>query len=256
MQQEEKMGLKNEEKERYQRQILLKEIGNEGQEKLKNSSCLVIGAGGLGSPVCFYLAAVGIGHIGVMDGDRLEPSNLNRQIIHKTKDLGEFKAASAREKMLELNPNIKVTAYCEFLTYENADEILKDYDFVVDATDNFKAKFLINEVCVRNNKAFVYAGISNFKGQLMTVLPHKSPCLKCIFTDEALSEENNAVERKATIGAIVGVIASLESLEAIKYLLGIGELLTGKMLIVDGLSTNIRKVTMPERNEHCESCGA
>lgn len=248
------MSLSNEEKERYQRQILLKELSVNGQEKLKESSCLVIGAGGLGSPVCFYLAAAGIGRIGVMDGDRLEPSNLNRQIIHKSSDLGELKAKSAKDKMLELNPNIKVEAYCEFLTYENADEILKDYDFVVDATDNFESKFLINEVCVRNNKAFVYAGIFNFKGQIMTVLPHKSPCLRCIFSKDALLKENNAVERKATVGAVAGVLGCLEALEAIKYLANIGDLLTGKMLVIDGLNMEVRKITLPERTSDCEVC--
>jgi len=247
------MSINIEDKERYKRQIMLKEFGEEGQEKLASSSCLIVGAGGLASPVLYYLGAAGVGRLGIIDADKVELSNLNRQIIHNNKDLGRLKVESAKEKINALNPNIDVKIYREFLKDENADEILKDYDLIIDATDSFRTKFLINDVCVRNKKPFIYAGLLNFKGQLMLVIPGKTPCLHCIFGDE-LPKDVDAEENKAVLGALAGIIGSMQALEAIKYLTGIGKGLDSKLLIVDAFTMNIRKLDMGEKNKECKIC--
>ena len=242
-----------EELERYKRQLLLDEIGEKGQKLLKIKSCLVVGAGGLGSPALFYLAAAGVGTIGIIDGDEVEITNLNRQILHKTRDIGVAKSKSAKEKLLELNPYINVCEYNFFLDKENGDEIIKKYDVIIDACDNFETKFLINELCIRNNKAFIHGGIYNFKGQLTTIIPGKTLCLKCLFEDvpkEVLQDD----KRKGVIGAIAGVIGSMQALEAIKYLLKIGDLLSGYMLEVNGLNMKIRKIKLPGPNKDCPIC--
>lgn len=167
------MAFTNEQLERYSRHIILKEVGAKGQKKLLNASVLIIGAGGLGAPAAMYLAAAGVGTIGIVDADEVDLSNLQRQIIHSTADIGKAKVKSAKETMEAINPDVTVKTYREFVTSENIMELIKDYDFIIDGTDNFPAKFLINDACVMAGKPFSHAGIIRFKGQLMTYVPEK-----------------------------------------------------------------------------------
>ncbi|MDD7732109.1 MAG: HesA/MoeB/ThiF family protein, partial [Eubacteriales bacterium] len=169
--------------ERYSRQTVIEEIGTKGQEKLKRSSVLIIGCGGLGSPAALYLASAGIGRIGLVDDDIVSISNLQRQILHGETDLGVPKTESAENSIKRINSDIIIDKYQERLTEDNAEEIFREYDFIIDATDNFESKFLINDVCVRMKKAFVHAGVMGFKGQVMTYVPGKGPCYRCIFCD-------------------------------------------------------------------------
>ena len=170
------MAFTNEQLERYSRHIILKEVGAKGQKKLLNASVLIIGAGGLGAPAAMYLAAAGVGTIGIADADEVDLSNLQRQVIHTTADLGKAKVKSAKETMQAINPDVKVNTYRKFITSENIMDIIKDYDFIIDGTDNFPAKFLINDACVMAQKPFSHAGIIRFKGQLMTYVPGEGPC--------------------------------------------------------------------------------
>ena len=174
--------LSEEQIERYSRHILLQDVGLEGQEKLLNAKVLIIGAGGLGSPVSLYLAAAGVGHIGIVDADVVDLSNLQRQVIHQTKDLGRPKVESAKEKMIGINPDVEVTTYHDFLDSHNAEEIIQPWDFIIDGTDNFPAKFLINDACVRLGKAFSHGGILRFQGQTFTHLPGTA-CYRCFFKE-------------------------------------------------------------------------
>lgn len=240
--------------ERYIRNILIDEIGEKGQEKLREAKVLVVGAGGLGSPVIMYLAAAGIGTIGIVDSDVICESNLNRQIIHSAKDVGKSKVISAKEAVERLNDSINVVTYPVLLNEENAADIIKEYDFVVDCVDNFEGKFLINDVCVAGHKAFCHAGVIRFNGQVMTYVPGKGPCYRCIF--EEVPEKGTVPEsfEIGIIGAIAGVIGSVQALEAIKYILGIGELLTGKMFIMDGLTMKSRIAGFPHASKNCKAC--
>ena len=172
------MAFTNEQLERYSRHIILKEVGAKGQKKLLNASVLIIGAGGLGAPAAMYLAAAGVGTIGIVDADEVDLSNLQRQIIHSTADIGKAKVKSAKETMEAINPDVTVKTYREFVTSENVMELIKDYDFIIDGTDNFPAKFLINDACVMAGKPFSHAGIIRFKGQLMTYVPGEGPCYR------------------------------------------------------------------------------
>ncbi len=238
---------------RYDRQIILPQVGIEGQKKLKNAKVLIIGAGGLGSPAALYLAGAGIGTIGIMDADTVSISNLPRQIIHHTENVDQNKAESAKTAMQKLNDSITVKAYNTFLTAENAEEIISGYDFIVDAVDNFKTKFLINDVCVLLKKPFCHAGIMRFEGQVMTYVPGEFPCYRCIFEDVPENVPN--CSQAGIIGAVAGIIGSIQALEAIKYILGIGELLTGKMFIIDGLSMKTRIAEFALKNKNCKVCG-
>ena len=175
------MAFSNEQLERYSRHIILKEVGAKGQKKLLNAKVLIIGAGGLGAPCAMYLAAAGVGTIGIADADEVDLSNLQRQIIHSTDDLGKAKVQSAKETMNHLNPDVNVITYRTFVTSENIMDLIKDYDFIIDGTDNFPAKFLINDACVMAKKPFCHAGIIRFKGQLMTYVPGEGPCYRCVF---------------------------------------------------------------------------
>ena len=175
------MALTDEQRERYARHIVLKGIGEEGQKKLLEAKVLIIGAGGLGSPAAMYLAAAGVGTIGIADGDEVDLSNLQRQIIHRTADVGKAKVKSAAETIVQMNPDIRVNTYQVAVSAENIKELIQAYDFVIDATDNFAAKFLINDACVMERKPFCHAGILRFQGQLMTYVPGQGPCYRCVF---------------------------------------------------------------------------
>lgn len=237
--------------ERYQRQLTIDEIGPSGQEKLKKSKVLIIGAGGLGSPAAYYLAGAGVGTIGIIDADVISASNLNRQILHAAKDIGRSKVDSAREAILRLNDQIEVKTYPYLFTKENGQELVREYDFVLDCVDNFESKFLINDLCVIEKKPFCHGGVIRFQGQALTYVPGQGPCYRCIFED--VPEKGTAMEpsKVGIIGAIAGVIGSVQALEAIKYMVGIGELLTGRMYILDGLTMQTRIANFPKATPGC-----
>lgn len=248
------MSLSNEELERYSRHLILKEIGYKGQKKLKDSKVLIIGAGGLGAPAAMYLAAAGVGMIGIADADVVDLSNLQRQIIHTTKDIGIPKVVSASETMKSINPNVEVATYHEFLYSSNIRTVIRGYDFVLDGTDNFAAKFLINDACVMEKIPFSHAGIIRFRGQLMTVIPGESPCYRCAFKEPPPKGAVPTCREAGVIGAMAGVIGSLQALEAVKYITGAGELLTGKLLTFDALTMKFHTVKLPPRGEGCAVC--
>ena len=248
------MALTNEQLERYSRHIILKEIGAKGQKKLLNSRVLIIGAGGLGAPAAMYLAAAGIGTIGIADADVVDLSNLQRQIIHTTPDIGKAKVDSAKETMLAINPDITVVTWPNRVDSGNILDIIEGYDFILDGTDNFPAKFLINDACVMAKKPFSHAGIIRFQGQLMTVLPGESPCYRCIFREMPPQGVIPTCKEAGVIGAMGGVIGSLQAMEAVKYICGVGELLTGYLLTYDALRMNFRKVRLPARGKGCAVC--
>lgn len=239
------MNLTKEQEIKYSRQIRLDEIGEEGQKKLLSSKVLIIGTGGLGSPAAMYLAAAGIGTIGIADADEVDLSNLQRQIIHSANNVGVKKVKSASERIREINPDVVIKTYDMFVTSENIDEILSGYDFILDCTDNFEAKFLINDACVKNEKPFCHAGIKEFKGQIMTYVPGKGANFRDIFHD--VPAGNAPSKPKGPIGAVAGIIGTLEAMEAVKYIIGIGELLTGYLLTFDALNAEFRKIKLPCR---------
>ena len=249
------MAFSNEQLERYSRHIILKEVGAKGQKKLLNAKVLIIGAGGLGAPCAMYLAAAGVGTIGIADADEVDLSNLQRQIIHSTDDLGKAKVQSAKETMNHLNPDVNVITYRTFVTSENIMDLIKDYDFIIDGTDNFPAKFLINDACVMAKKPFCHAGIIRFKGQLMTYVPGEGPCYRCVFKNPPPKDAVPTCKQAGVIGAMGGVIGSLQAMEAIKYILGQGKLLTGSLLTYDALDMESRKIKLPKNTCNCPVCG-
>ena len=248
------MSFTNEQLERYSRHIILKEIGAKGQKKLLNAKVLIIGAGGLGAPAAMYLAAAGVGTIGIADADEVDLSNLQRQIIHATKDLGKPKVQSAKETMNDLNPDVTVNTYHTFVTSGNIREIIRDYDFIIDGTDNFPAKFLINDACVMEKKPFSHAGIIRFKGQLMTYVPGEGPCYRCVFKNPPPKDAVPTCKQAGVVGAMGGVIGSLQAMEAIKFIVGKGQLLTGHLLTYDALTMEFRKIKLPHHTENCPIC--
>ena len=248
------MTFSPEQLERYSRHILLSEVGVKGQKKLSAGKVLIIGAGGLGAPAALYLAAAGVGVVGVVDADAVDLSNLQRQVIHGTPDVGKAKVESARETLAALNPEVEIRARREFVTAANVMEIISGYDFVLDGTDNFPAKFLINDACVLAGLPFSHAGIIRFKGQLMTYVPGRGPCYRCVFQAPPPPEAVPTCRQAGVIGAMGGVIGSLQAMEAIKFLLGQGDLLTGALLTFDALAMSFRKVRLPRRAD-CAVCG-
>lgn len=237
------MILTEEEQKRFNRHILLKEIGEAGQQKLLNSKVLIIGAGGLGSPLSLYLAAAGIGTIGIIDADTVDISNLQRQVMHTTPDEGKPKVESAAESMKAINPNINIITYHIFFTPDNAAEIVKPYDFIVDATDNFHSKFLINDVCVAAQKPYSYGGVVRFQGMTMTYIPGTST-LRDIFVCPPRPDETETSAQVGILGTIPGIIGTIQATEAIKYLTGIGELLTDKLLTLDALTMQFNTLSI------------
>ena len=245
----------NEQLERYSRHIILKEVGVKGQQKLLNAKVLIIGAGGLGAPAALYLAAAGVGTIGIVDADEVDLSNLQRQVIHTTADIGKAKVKSAKETMEAINPDVKVNTYRMFVDSTNIMELIKDYDFILDGTDNFPAKFLINDACVMAKKPFSHAGIIRFKGQLMTYVPGEGPCYRCVFKNPPPKDAVPTCKQAGVIGAMGGVIGSLQAMEAIKYIIGKGDLLTGKLLTFDALKMEFHTIKLPDNHHSCAVCG-
>ena len=249
------MALSDEQLERYSRHITLKEVGVGGQKKLLAAKVLIIGAGGLGAPAAMYLAAAGVGTIGIADCDMVELSNLQRQIIHTTCDVGKPKVGSAAETIKALNPDVTLKTYHEYVSSRNIAEMIADYDFIIDGADNFPTKFLINDACVLGHKPFCHAGILRFEGQLMTYVPGVSPCYRCVFEAPPPKGAVPSCREAGVIGAMAGIIGSMQALEAVKYITGQGDLLTGNMLIFDGLKMEWRKVKLPKVNHSCPICG-
>lgn len=248
------MAFTNEQLERYSRHIILQEVGVKGQKKLLNASVLIIGAGGLGAPAALYLAAAGVGTIGIVDADEVDLSNLQRQVIHTTNDVGKAKVKSAAETIEAINPDVTVKIYRTFVDSSNIMDLIKDYDFIIDGTDNFPAKFLINDACVMAEKPFSHAGIIRFKGQLMTYVPGEGPCYRCVFKNPPPKDAVPTCKQAGVIGAMGGVIGSLQAMEAIKYIIGKGDLLTGKLLTYDALKMEFHTIKLP-KDDHCAVCG-
>lgn len=239
--------------ERYSRHILLKDIGIEGQDKLLESKVLVIGAGGLGAPVLLYLAAAGVGTIGIIDGDVVDLSNLQRQVIHFTPDVGNPKVESAKAKIKEINPDVKVITHYDLAMAHNIADLIKDYDFIIDGTDNFPAKFLINDACVKGEKPFSHGGILRFDGQTLTHKPGHA-CFRCVFPELPPKDAVPTCSQAGVLGAIAGMLGTIQAAEAVKYLIGKGELLTDKLLVFDALKMDFRKVNI-KKNPACPVCG-
>jgi len=238
---------------RYSRHILLKEVGGKGQKKLLNGRVLIIGAGGLGSPIALYLAAAGVGTIGIADADEVDLSNLQRQVIHFTADVGKAKVLSAKEKMLAINPELNIITYQQWVSADNIAQMIADYDFIIDGTDNFAAKFLINDACVLAGKPYSHGGILQFDGQTMTVTP-ESACYRCIFPEPPPKEAIPSCSQAGVIGVLPGVLGTLQATEAIKYLLGAGDLLAGRLLTYSALRMRFREIPV-KKNPKCPICG-
>ncbi|MCH4166835.1 MAG: HesA/MoeB/ThiF family protein [Megasphaera sp.] len=249
------MELTKEQEERYTRHLILDTIGRDGQEKLLQSKVLVIGAGGLGSPVSLYLAAAGVGTLGIVDNDVLDLSNLQRQIIHSMANIGKAKVTSAQERIAGLNGDVHVIPYNERMDGQTIRDVITDqtYDFVIDCTDNFTTKFLINDACVLLKKPFSHGGVLRFQGQTMTYVPGQGPCYRCLFEDLPAADVPTCKEA-GVFGAVVGTIGTIQATEAVKYILGKGKLLTGYFLTYDGLAMEFRKIKI-DRNIHCRVCG-
>jgi molybdopterin/thiamine biosynthesis adenylyltransferase len=248
------MNFTDDQLKRYNRHIQLKEFGLAGQEKIANARVLVIGSGGLGSPAILYLAAAGIGTLGIADGDVIDLSNLQRQIIHSTPDLNRSKAQSAKRRIQALNPEVEVLLSEAYVTASTILETIADYDFVVDGTDNYSSKFLINDACVIAGKPFVHAGILAFQGQLITVVPHETPCYRCVFTEPPPPGTVPSCNQVGVLGTVPGVLGTMQAAECIKFLLGIGTLATGKLIVYDALHNTFNSI-MIKKNPHCPVCG-
>ncbi|MFH0771857.1 MAG: HesA/MoeB/ThiF family protein [Candidatus Omnitrophota bacterium] len=244
------LELTTEQLDRYKRQIAIEDVGLEGQKKLLVSKVLIIGAGGLGSPAALYLAAGGVGKIGLLDSEKVELSNLQRQILHYAPDIGKFKVSSGKEKLNSLNPCIEVIAYNTRLTDDSALGIIAGYDVVLDCSDNFKTKFLANGACVFLNKPLILGAAAGFNAQVTTIIPRVGPCYRCLFPEPPAE----TVSEKGIFGPVCGVTGSLQANEALKYLLGTGDLLTGKLLMFDGLRSSF-KIAVFTKDKDCPVCG-
>jgi molybdopterin/thiamine biosynthesis adenylyltransferase len=240
--------------ERYSRHILLKDVGIEGQIKIFDAKVLIIGAGGLGSPAALYLAAAGVGTIGIADADTVDLSNLQRQVIHFTADVGKPKVESAAEKMRAINPDVQVHTYHEWVRAANIRQMIRGYDFVIDGTDNFVAKFLINDACVLERKPFSHGGILRFNGQTMTVLPGESACYRCAFRTLPPRGVVPSCSEAGILGAVAGMLGTIQAAETLKFVTGVGELLTNALLIFDAKDMSFSKVRM-QPNPKCAVCG-
>jgi molybdopterin/thiamine biosynthesis adenylyltransferase len=239
--------------ERYSRQLILPDFGLEAQKKLSRSSVLVIGAGGLGSPCAIYLACSGIGKIGILDSEKVELNNLQRQIMHSMEELGKDKVSSGKHRLAGLNPDIEITPITRRLGDENAQGIIKDFDFIIDASDNFPTRFAINHSCVELKKPFSHAGVIRYAGQTMTILPGKGPCLRCLFPEMPPKAKIPTVKEAGVLPTTPGIIGTIQAQEAIKYFLDLGELLVGRLLSYDALKPEFRIISI-RRDPNCRDC--
>jgi molybdopterin/thiamine biosynthesis adenylyltransferase len=240
---------------RYARHIILPGIGGEGQQKLMDARVLVIGAGGLGSPASMYLAAAGVGTIGLVDFDEVELSNLQRQLLHDTSDVGRPKVDSGKERLDDINPNVEVVAHKTLLTSDNAFDILGDYDVIVDGTDNFPVRYLVNDATQMLGKPLVYGSIYQWEGQASVFLPgQEAPCYRCLFPEPPPPGTVPSCAEGGVFGVLPGIIGSVQAVEAIKLVLGVGEPLAGRLLIYDALSNEFTTVNL-RWDPDCPVCG-
>lgn len=249
-----KLDFTPEQIKRYSRHIILPEVGGKGQKKIQKAKVFIVGAGGLGSPVALYLAAAGVGRMGIVDNDKVEISNLQRQILHTTPDIGRPKTQSAKEKILAINPEVEVRLYRKRLTSKNIMKIIASYDILVDGSDNFPTKYLVNDAAILSNKPLSHGAIFRFMGQLFTIIPGKSPCYRCLCPQPPPPGAVPSCQEAGILGAVAGVIGVIQAAEVLKFILGKGELLTGRLLIYDALETSFREVKIP-RDPECPVCG-
>lgn len=233
--------------ERYDRQIMIEDIGKHGQEKLKKARVFIAGAGGLGSPISLYLAAAGVGTIRIVDRDRVDFNNLNRQVLHRDDDIGEKKVDSALAKLAGLNPFIHIETAWEIITEQNVSDLVADADLVIDAMDNFPTRYLLNKAAIDRNIPFIHGAVSGFEGRVMTIIPGKTACLRCMFRGP-IPEEKFPV-----VGVTPAVIGSIQATEAIKYIIGIGDLLENRLLMYNGLTMNFTEFKI-KKNPNCDHC--
>jgi len=240
--------LSQEELVRYDRQIMIRGIGREGQERLKNANVFIAGAGGLGSPLSLYLAAAGVGHIKIADNDRVELSNLNRQILHWEEDIGKRKIDSAMDKLSRFNPDIKLEIIHDTINEENVSRMVDGFDAIADAMDNFPTRYVLNKAAVEKNIPFFHGAVSGLEGRAMTIIPGKTACLRCMY------HGTSPAEKFPVIGVTPAIIASIQATEVIKYLVGMGDLLTDRLLIYDGMEMVFKEFKV-RKNPECDHCG-
>ena len=248
------MSLSREQIARYSRQLILPELGVRGQERLLASSALLVGAGGLGSPAALYLAAAGVGTLGIIDPEAVALSNLHRQVLHDARAVGRPKVRSAQERLAALNPDVAVRAHQERLTAANALELVSGYDMVLDGSDNFPTRYLVNDACVLAGRWLVHGGVVRLRGQVLTVRPRHSACLRCVFPEPPRPDDIPSCQAAGVVGTAAGVIGSLMAHEALKVLAGIGEPLTDRLLVFDGHRSRMREVAV-RRDPGCAVCG-
>jgi len=239
---------------RYSRHILLPEVGGKGQKKIAQARVLIIGAGGLGSPAALYLAAAGVGTLGLIDSDAVDLSNLQRQLLHHTEDVDRPKVTSGKEKIDALNPDVKVMTYEDRLTAKNALDLFSQYDVIIDGVDNFSAKFLINDACYFTRKPLVHGGILRFDGRVFTIVPGETACYRCVFKTPPPPGLVASCQEAGVIGVLAGIIGTLQATEALKLILKIGKPLTDRMLDFDARRTVFREIKV-RRNPNCQLCG-
>lgn len=248
------MDFTEEQIERYSRHIILPEVGGIGQIKIREASCFIVGAGGLGAPAAIYLAAAGIGKLGIIDDDQVDLSNLQRQVIHHTRDVGVHKAESAKAKINAMNPDVEVVTYHERLMAANARELVAGYDYILDGTDNFATKFLINDLSVFTGIPMVHGGILRFSGQVMAIRPRQTACYRCVFNEPPPEGIVPTCQEAGVIGVLAGVIGTIQATEVLKMILGIGNELTNRLLTYQALESEFREVRL-KRNPNCPVCG-
>ena len=247
-------GLSKDQIQRYGRQLILPEIGVSGQQRLLNASVLIVGAGGLGSPAALYLAAAGVGRLGIIDPETVALSNLHRQILHDTGAVGRPKAESGARRLRALNPEITVEAVQATLGADNAEATLSGYDMILDGSDNFPTRYVVNDACVLLNKPFVHGGVIHTIGQAFTILPRRSACYRCVFPESPAAGTIPSCQEAGVLGAVAGVIGSVMAQEAIKMLAGIGQPLTDRLFVFDGAISRAREVPV-RRQPDCAICG-
>ena len=241
--------LTTDERKRYDRQIMIRGLGEAGQEKLKRAKVIIAGSGGLGSPASIYLVAAGVGTIRIIDHDRVELSNLNRQILHWDKDIGRNKVDSAADKLSRLNQGVKIEAVEETINEANISQLVAGFDLIVDAMDNLPTRYLLNKAAIENRIPFVHGAVYGFEGRAMTIIPGKTACLRCVYRGAIAPGEKFPV-----IGVTPAVIGCIQATEVIKYVVGIGELLTNRLLVYDGLNMKFTELAV-KRDPNCEHCG-